>query len=287
MNQHKISEVLADAKKEFDIANKQDSEVDARWLLAELLGCSMTELTLLQEKTLSDEIYLSFMNLIRRRLSGEPLQHILGYQNFYGYDFRVNGHVLIPRFETEELVEKAISIIKEKRMKDVIDMCCGSGCIGITLLKECADIHVYGVDVSNEAISITQENGLNLDVCDKLTLYESDLFLELPQLSVDMIISNPPYICTETIHGLSIEVKDREPNLALDGGIDGLDFYRRIVVEGKPYLKEGGYLLFEIGHDQMEAVCRLMEENNYQNVKGYKDLSGNDRMVIGHKQVRN
>ena len=283
MNQHKISEVLADVKKEFELANKQDSEVDARWLLAELLGCSMTELLLAQEKLLSDEMYLRFMNGIQRRLAGEPLQHILGYQNFYGYDFKVSGHVLIPRFETEELVEKTISLIKDKGMKIVIDMCCGSGCIGITLLKECADIHVYGIDVSNEAIMATHENSLNLDVSDRLTLYESDLFLDVPKMHVDIIVSNPPYIPTETIHSLSTEVKDQEPNLALDGGMDGLDFYRRIVVEGKPYLKEGGYLLFEIGHDQMEAVCKLMEENDYKDVRGYKDLSGNDRMVIGHK----
>jgi release factor glutamine methyltransferase len=283
MSQHKISEVLEDVKKEFELANKQDSEVDARWLLAELLGCSRTELLLIQEKTLSDEMYLGFMNRIQRRLAGEPLQHILGYQNFYGYDFKVNGHVLIPRFETEELVEKAINLIKEKSMKDVIDMCCGSGCIGITLLKECADIHVYGVDVSKEAITTTYENSLNLDVSNRLIVYESNLFLELPKMCVDMIVSNPPYIPTDTIHSLSTEVKDREPSLALDGGMDGLDFYRRIVVEGKSYLKEGGYLLFEIGYDQMEAVCKLMKENDYKNVRGYKDLSGNDRMVIGHK----
>ncbi|PKM57207.1 MAG: peptide chain release factor N(5)-glutamine methyltransferase [Firmicutes bacterium HGW-Firmicutes-3] len=283
MNQLKINEVLADVKKEFELANKQDSEVDARWLLAELLGCSMTELLLMQGKTLSDEMYLSFMSLIQRRLAGEPLQHILGYQNFYGYDFKVNGHVLIPRFETEELVEKAISLIIEKRMKDVIDMCCGSGCIGIALLKECAEIYVYGVDVSHEAVGIAYENGLNLDVSHRLTIYESDLFLNVPPMGVDMIVSNPPYIPSNTIHSLSTEVKDREPNLALDGGTDGLEFYRRIVVEGKPYLKEGGYLLFEVGHDQKDAVCRIMEENAYQNVKGYNDLSGNSRMVIGHK----
>lgn len=283
MNRHKISEVLADVKKEFERSSKQDSEVDARWLLADLLGCGMTELLIMQEKDLSDEMYFIFMNRIQRRIAGEPIQHILGYQNFYGYDFKVNGQVLIPRFETEELVEKAISLIKEKSMKKVIDMCCGSGCIGITLIKECEDIHVCGVDVSYEAISITHENSIYLDVSDKLTIYESDLFEKLPKMRVDMIISNPPYIPSDTILSLSTEVKDQEPSLALDGGIDGLDFYRRIVVEGKSYLKEGGYLLFEIGHDQMEAVCRLMKENDYQNVKGYKDLSGNDRMVIGYK----
>jgi len=287
MNRHKINEVLATVKSEFELVDKQDSEVDARWLLAELLGYSMTELFLMQEETLSDEMYVIFRSFIQRRLAGEPLQHILGYQNFYGYDFKVNHHVLIPRFETEELVEKAIFLIKGKKMKQVIDMCCGSGCIGITLLKECSDIKVYCADVSLEAIAIARENGLDLSVSDRLTFHESDLFLNIPQMHVDMIISNPPYICTDTIHSLNTEVKDQEPTLALDGGVDGLDFYRRIVVEGKSYLKEGGYLLFEIGHDQMDAVCSLMEENLYQNVKGYKDLSGNDRMVIGHKAVLN
>ncbi|MDF1617870.1 peptide chain release factor N(5)-glutamine methyltransferase [Petrocella sp. FN5] len=283
MNQHKISEVLADVKSKFELANKQEAEVDAKWLLAELMGCSLTEIMLIQEKTLSEETYLSYMNHIQRRLAGEPLQHILGYQNFYGYDFKVNGNVLIPRFETEELVEKGISLIKENRMKQVIDMCSGSGCIGITLLKECAEIKAYCVDVSYEAISIAHENGLDLGVNNRLTFYKSDLFIEVPQMNVDMIISNPPYIPSDIIYSLSTEVKDQEPSLALDGGTDGLDFYRRIIVEGKPYLKKGGYLLFEIGHNQMEAVLSLMEESEYKNVKGYKDLSGNDRMIIGQK----
>jgi len=285
MNQHKISEVLTNVKKEFQLAHKQDFEVDARWLLAELLGCSMTELMLMQENTMSEEMYLIFRSHIQRRLAGEPLQHIIGHQNFYGYDFKVNGQVLIPRFETEELVEKAISLIKGNNMKHIMDMCCGSGCIGITLLKECPEVHAHCVDISSEALAITQENGLNLDVGDRLTLYQSDLFLDVPHKQMDMIISNPPYIPTDIIHSLSTEVKDREPTLALDGGIDGLDFYRRIVLESKSYLREGGFLLFEIGHDQMDAVCKMMEENHYQDVKGYRDLSGNDRMIIGYKAV--
>lgn len=281
MAQQKISEVLKTVKLRFVESNKREEMVDADWLLSNILSCSRSELSLIGDELFPKKLLEKYLDYVKRRLSGEPLQYILQEQSFYGYDFYVDSNVLIPRFETEELVEKAIQIINKNKLRTIIDMCTGSGCIGITIAKECLDVQSVCVDLSSKALDVAKYNADQLDVVDQVAFYKSNLFADIRAMEVDMIISNPPYIESVVIDTLSDEVKCQEPHLALDGGSDGLEFYRRIIKESQHYLMDKGYLLFEIGYNQMEAVIDLMKLNKFVDIVGYQDLSGHDRIVIG------
>lgn len=262
-------------------AGKGEHQVDAVWLMAEVTGMTRSQLQIDGERLLTAEEAAMFDDFITQRLSGKPLQYILGTSAFYGYDFHVNEHVLIPRFETEELVDRAVKWALSHNCRSLIDMCTGSGCIGLTVLKECPDMTGTLVDLSQDALAVADKNRDALGLKKRASLVKSDLFHEIPSLKVDMILSNPPYIVTEVIDTLEQEVKSEEPYMALDGGMDGLSFYRRIASEAKEHLNEHGLLLFEIGHDQSVAVQKILEDEGYHNIKGFRDLSGNDRMVQG------
>jgi len=264
-------------------AGKAEHQVDVEWLLSDVTGMSRTQLALSGEECLTKEALQQFNDLFERRLKGEPLQHILGIQSFYGYDFLVNEHVLIPRFETEELVEKAIQWVKAKKASRFIDMCTGSGCIGLSLLKECEFLSGTLVDLSEEALTIATENATRLEVDDRVDLIQSDLFEEVAKEAVDLVISNPPYIVTQVIRELEDEVKLSEPYMALDGGEDGLVFYRRIIKAAKDYLRSEGLLIVEIGYDQMEQVKKIFEDEGYSHIKGFQDMSGKDRIVLAKR----
>lgn len=259
-------------------AQIEDAAVDAWYLLEYVTGTTRAKYFLDMNKEITSEEEKKFCQYISTRATHIPLQHITGVQEFMGLEFRVNEHVLVPRQDTEVLVESVLQMLQPKM--EILDMCTGSGCILISLLKlgENLNARGTGVDISEEALKIARENAgiLKADA----EFLQSDLF-EKVEGQFDVIVSNPPYIRTAVIEELKEEVKFHDPFLALDGKEDGLYFYRRIVTESANYLKRGGRLYFEIGHDQGEDVSRLMKESGFAEVTVKKDLAGLDRVVFG------
>ncbi|MCI8668953.1 MAG: peptide chain release factor N(5)-glutamine methyltransferase [Lachnospiraceae bacterium] len=224
-----------------------------------------------------------FNKYIEERCFRRPVQYITGTWTFMGLEFEVNKHVLIPRFDTECLVEQAVRIIRQLQKKDcirVLDLCTGSGCIAVSIKKICSDckIDMSAADLSEKALDTAKRNADRQDV--EVNVIHSDLFEKIERNSkFDIIVSNPPYIRTEDILSLMPEVRDFEPLMALDGDFDGLRFYRRIIKEGKAYIQNGGVLLFEIGCEQGAEVKLLLEEQGYTEIRIMKDLAGLDRVV--------
>lgn len=257
-------------------AGIQDAKIDARLLLEYICNTSYSTLFVDPDKEVNEEQLVQYQACLNRRAQHEPLQHITGECEFMGLTFQVSKDVLIPRQDTENLVEEV--------MKDLhagmrfLDMCTGSGCILLSLLHYSNDCSGMGVDISPKALEIAKKNGENLGI--DVTWVESNLF-ERVIGQFDKIVSNPPYIATKVIDGLMEEVKDHEPRLALDGFEDGLYFYRKIVMDAKKHLYRNGMLYFEIGYDQGEAVSALMKEAGYIEVNVVKDFAGNDRVVFG------
>lgn len=265
----------------------EEFSLDAWYLLEYVTGVSKAMYFAEPERAVSEENADRYIDCIRRRAAHIPLQHITGEQEFMGYPFCVNEHVLIPRQDTEILVEEAIQVMRPK-MK-VLDMCTGSGCIVLSILKMCrekyymTDLQGIGADVSEEALKVARENGRRLGV--PVTWIQSDLFAKIPEEEkYDVIVSNPPYIETAVIDTLQEEVRLHDPYIALDGKEDGLYFYRRIISEAGKYLKTQGKLMFEIGCDQAEAVEELMRNAGYEQITVKKDLAGLDRVVYGTLQ---
>lgn len=218
---------------------------------------------------------------VERRLRGEPLQYIIGYTDFLGLKIKVGDGVLIPRPETELLAEKVIEHIK-KRFAPVfvLDLCTGSGCIALAVAKHCDDVAVCGVEQSEIALEYAAQNA-NLNNITNVRFLKGDLFEPVAEKKFDVIVSNPPYIRTKDIAGLQREIRDYEPIGALDGGEDGLIFYRRIFSGAKEHLKQGGLLALEIGHDQSEDVRKLALDNGFTDMAFYKDYSGIERIFWG------
>ena len=265
----------------------EEFSLDAWYLLEYVTGVSKAMYFAEPERAVSEENADRYIDCIRRRAAHIPLQHITGEQEFMGYPFCVNEHVLIPRQDTEILVEEAIQVMRPK-MK-VLDMCTGSGCIVLSILKMCrekyymTDLQGIGADVSEEALKVARENGRRLGV--PVTWIQSDLFAKIPEEEkYDVIVSNPPYIETAVIDTLQEELRLHDPYIALDGKEDGLYFYRRIISEAGKYLKTQGELMFEIGCDQAEAVEELMKNAGYEQITVKKDLAGLDRVVYGTLQ---
>ena len=228
-----------------------------------------------------------FLEKIERLRNYEPIQYILNRQEFMGFSFSVNENVLIPQPDTENLVEEVLHIA-DKLDKDIneeiriLDLCTGSGAIAISIAKLLGKkVLVYASDISAEALKVAEENSMNNMV--NIYFFKSNLFEKISNLyKFDIIVSNPPYIETKKIENLPEEVK-REPKIALDGGEDGLKFYKEISKEAKKYLLENGYLAFEIGYNQREYVESILKQDRYKNIYSRKDLSGNDRVVIAQK----
>ena len=265
----------------------EEFSLDAWYLLEYVTGVSKAMYFAEPERAVSEENADRYIDCIRRRAAHIPLQHITGEQEFMGYPFCVNEHVLIPRQDTEILVEEAIQVMRPK-MK-VLDMCTGSGCIVLSILKMCrekyymTDLQGIGADVSEEALKVARENGRRLGV--PVTWIQSDLFAKIPEEEkYDVIVSNPPYIETAVIDTLQEEVRLHDPYIALDGKEDGLYFYRRIISEAGKYLKTQGKLMFEIGCEQAESVEELMKNAGYEQITVKKDLAGLDRVVYGTLQ---
>ncbi len=269
-------EAMLWGEEKLNTAGIADARTDAWLLLTYICKIDRTFYYVHMDEAMSPELLAEYEAVLNKRAEHVPLQYITGEQEFMGIPFRVNEAVLIPRQDTETLVEEALKITRPS-MK-VLDMCTGSGCILISILKNVVDVEGYGYDISKQAIKVAKENAKLNNV--NATFERSDLFEEVVD-KFDIIVSNPPYIPTDVIGGLMPEVAVYEPMQALDGKEDGLHFYRRIVAEASEYLNPNGRLLFEIGHDQGEAVSALMREAGFSGVRVIKDLAGNDRVVIG------
>lgn len=257
-------------------AGIEEAKLDAWYLLEYVTGIGRAAYYGRPDRVIGEEMVRKYMETIRIRSTRVPLQHITGEQVFMGYPFLVNEHVLIPRQDTESLVEEALKVTTAGMQ--VLDMCTGSGCILLSMMKKKPGMKGIGCDISKEALKVAEENAKRLKV--ETVFVESDLFENVTG-KFDVIVSNPPYIRTDVIAGLQDEVKLYDPFLALDGKEDGLYFYRKIICESTAYMKNSGVLLFEIGSDQGEAVSDLMNAAGYQNVTVKKDLAGLDRVVIG------
>ena len=269
-----------------------DPKIDAQELYCYLTGLDKVSLFLKAEEEVDPETEEKYMELIRKRAERIPLQHITGVQEFMGYTFKVNPHVLIPRQDTETLVTEAAKTIQDtpreklsffEKLKgrkewDVLDLCCGSGAVGISLAKICSNVKVTATDISAEAVKTAEANAEDLRVT--VRFLKGDMFEPVKGRKFDMIVSNPPYIRTNMISILQEEVKDHEPLNALDGGRDGLDFYRTIVEKAADFLKPEGFLLMEIGHDQGEDLRKMLKDSGkYSPAAVIKDLPGRDRVV--------
>ena len=274
-----VRDIIKKAEEKLKEAGVVDFAVDS-WLLAEFVfKINRTGFYMDPMMTVSKERADKYMELVGIRASKIPLQHITGSQEFMGLDFKVNEDVLIPRQDTELLVEKAITYIKSvKGNVDVLDMCTGSGCIAISIDRLCENAKVTAVDFSQKALVVAKENNA-LNKAD-VTFFQSDLF-ENVEKQYDVIVSNPPYIETDEIETLSDEVRLFDPMMALDGDKDGLKFYRNITEQAAGYLKRGGWLMYEIGCSQAVAVSEIMHKNGFAEVTVIKDLSGLDRVVCG------
>ena len=263
-------------------AGIREAKLDAWYLLEYKTGISRAVFLADPDREVEEEKAESYQKDICTRARRIPLQHITGSQEFMGYEFLVNEHVLIPRQDTENLVEEALKVIRPDM--HVLDMCTGSGCILISLLKYAAERkHItggkaVGADISADALEVAKKNAQRLKV--PVIWVQSDIFENVSE-SFDLIVSNPPYIRTEVIQGLEDEVKLHDPWIALDGHEDGLYFYRRIVSESISHLNDGAWLMFEIGHDQAEDVSKLMKNAGFCNIYVKKDLAGLDRVVCG------
>lgn len=260
-------------------AGLEEAALDARLLLEHVCSTNRNDLLVHGDREVTAEQQEQFFDAIRRRQARIPLQHITGVQEFMGLEFMVNEHVLIPRQDTEILVEEVMK--DEHDSSRILDMCTGSGCILISLLHYSNWCRGVGVDISASALEVAEQNACKLLAQEKRpTFIESDLF-EKVEGTFDIIVSNPPYIRTAVIDTLMPEVKDHEPMQALDGTEDGLFFYRKIVEEAPTYLNKGGRLYFEIGYDQGTEVSELMENAGFMQVRVIKDYAGLDRVVSG------
>lgn len=228
------------------------------------------------EEELTTEQKEEYMHCLKLRMDHIPLQYITGTQEFMGLEFKVNSNVLIPRQDTETLIEEILS--QQRVFSNVLDMCTGSGCIGISLAKLLPCDHITGVDISDKALEVAKENAHTLNA--PVEFIKSNLFEQVSG-TYDLIVSNPPYIPTLVVNTLMPEVKEHEPILALDGMSDGLYFYKKIVEESVNYMNEFGFLFFEIGYDQGKAVADLMRYAGYSQINIKKDLAGLDRIVYG------
>ena len=272
----KLQEAFEYGKEQLKKAGIEDAVVDAWYLLEYVTGITRTMYFVNPEKELSKEEEEKYCQYIDTREKHIPLQHITGVQEFMGFLFRVNEHVLVPRQDTEVLVEHVLEVLEANM--DVLDMCTGSGCILLSLLKLKSQLNGTGVDISEKALEVANENAKQLGV--HAQLIQSDLFSDV-EGTFNVIVSNPPYIRTAVIEELKEEVKFHDPYIALDGKEDGLYFYRQIIQEAPKYLKEHGWLFFEIGHDQGKDVSSLMKDAGFRNVTVKKDLAGLDRVVFG------
>ena len=278
-----IEEILKKEINNLKQNNIENSTLKAKILLANILNVKKEYLLIHSEEQVKQEDKIKYENCIKELIKGKPLQYITNKQEFMGLNFYVDENVLIPQPDTEILVEKAIEIAETTQKNKILDMCTGSGCIAISLAKKINNAQITAVDISNSALNVANKNAINNNVENKIKFINSDMFNNIEE-KFDIIVSNPPYIETETINKLEIEVQN-EPHVALDGGIDGLKFYKIIANNAFKYLNENGYLLLEIGYNQQNSITQLLQDiGKYKNIETIKDLGGNYRVVIARKE---
>ena len=274
----KIKEILQESIKQLKANEVEEPHAKARRLLAFTLEVPKEYLIINYDKEISKKQETIYKQYIKNLLEGEPIQYILGKQEFMGIEFAVNKDVLIPQPDTEILVEEVIKLLKQYKKPKILDLCTGSGAIAISISEKVSEAQIYASDISEKALAIARIN----DRSKKIKFILSDLFNNIED-KFDIIVSNPPYIKTHEIEKLSKEVQN-EQILALDGGIDGLEFYRKIIGQASKYIKKNGYLCLEIGEEQKKQVKDIINnEKKYADIKEYKDLNKNDRVIICKK----
>lgn len=294
-----VKEMLTMGEKQLMDSDIADATRDCKILYCYMMDIPFSKIILEYQEVLQDRLCDKYFELIDRRSSGEPVQYIMGSQEFMGLEFIVNENVLIPRQDTETLVEDALEIINTGTLRgedmdvkrkewDILDLCTGSGAIGVSLARIANKVNVTCSDISEGAIKVAKENAQKHGVAKSMKFEQGDLFKPFSKhfrkQKFDMIISNPPYIKSSIIPTLQKEVCEHEPISALDGGESGLDFYERIVSGVGGHLRKGGVLLLEIGHDQGEAVSGLLSRNgDFTSIRVLKDLANRDRIVFAKK----
>ena len=260
--------------------NVTEPNIKSRLIMQYVLNKPREYLVVYDKKELTLRQEVNYFKAIKKLCQGIPIQHITNRQEFMKMTFFVDENVLIPRPDTEILVEEVVKIAKKINAKKILDLCTGSGAIAVSLAKYLENIQLTALDISGKALDIAIANAKNNHVQDKITFVESNLFQDLGQEKYDIIVSNPPYIRRKELETLDREVR-REPRLALDGGEDGLDFYRNIMDKGYEYLKYGGYICLEIGYDQKEEVMQIIKDKKqYIDTYCKKDLYDNDRVIV-------
>ena len=294
-----VKEMLTMGEKQLMDSDIADATRDCKILYCYMMDIPFSKIILEYQEVLQDRLCDKYFELIDRRSSGEPVQYIMGSQEFMGLEFIVNENVLIPRQDTETLVEDALEIINTGTLRgedmdvkrkewDILDLCTGSGAIGVSLARIANKVNVTCSDISEGAIKVAKENAQKHGVAKSVKFEQGDLFKPFSKhfrkQKFDMIISNPPYIKSSIIPTLQKEVCEHEPLSALDGGESGLDFYERIVSGVGSHLRKSGVLLLEIGHDQGEAVSGLLSRNGeFTSIRVLKDLANRDRIVFAKK----
>ncbi len=275
-----IKETIKKGMIDLKINGIEEPKLKARLLMQFILNKPRQYLLVYDNEPLTLRQEVNYFKGIKKMINGIPLQHITHMQEFMKMNFYVSEDVLIPRPDTEILVEEVISIAKKINAKKILDLCTGSGAIAISLAKYIENSEITAVDINSKALSIAKKNAKTNEVENQITFINSNLFEKVRKEKYDIIVSNPPYIKRDIIKTLNKEVQN-EPIMALDGGYDGLDFYRKIIKQSDEYLKFKGFLCLEIGYDQKIDVIELIEnEEKYVDTYCKKDLYGNDRVII-------
>jgi release factor glutamine methyltransferase len=277
-----IATVLLEAAQLLREAGVPEARREAGSLLAHLMGKDRTFIISHAEDLLADEHFERFREAVNRRAAGEPLQYITGSQDFFGREFLVSPAVLIPRPETELLVEAALTVLNDE--STFCDVGTGSGCIAISLACERPRSRGAAIDISESALELAKQNAEALGVMDRIQFVRSDCFESLPAQTFDIIVSNPPYVSAHVVPGLQREVKDHEPMVALSPGADGLAIIRRLVVDARGFLRKDGFMLLEIGFDQGEAMRELIDPQSWALIDIKPDLQGIPRIVVLQKR---
>jgi len=282
----KIQELLNNGISNLKNANIEDSAIQARVLLCYILKCNKQDLIIKANEEINIYDTKEYIDMIDKVISGKPLQYLINNQEFMKMNFYVDENVLIPQPDTEILVEQVIKYSNKLQKKEIkiLDLCTGSGAIAVSLAKYIQNCDVYATDISNKALQIAKLNAERNCVHKKIIFIESDMFNNIDTNQFDIIVSNPPYIKTEVIDKLDVQVQN-EPYIALDGGKDGLKFYKEIINNSYKYLTNKAKLFLEIGFDQKEELLELLKKSNqYENFECIKDFSGNDRVIIANRK---
>lgn len=275
-----ISEAIKKGMIELKNGNVEEPKLKARLLMQYVLNKSRQYVIVNDREELDNIKEKQYLEEIKILKKGVPIEHITHQKEFMKLSFFVDKNVLIPRQDTEILVEEVINIAKKNNAKKILDLCTGSGAIAVSLAKYLPQAEITAIDISNEALKIAKKNAISNNVENQITFISSDMFTNLNEEKFDVIVSNPPYIKTNVIKNLDIQVQN-EPYIALDGGKDGLDFYKKIINESYQYLKYNGYLCLEIGFDQKIDVIELIENTeSFTGTYSKKDLFDNDRIIV-------